>query len=104
MTEPIIRLLDVPRLRWLPRRRGGGRLSYATLWRWATRGVGGIKLHTLKVGGSLCTTEADLLAFFARHSDNADEITGGSRQSRRTPIQRRRDHELAERRLQTAGM
>lgn len=53
----------------VPRRRRGRKCATSTLYRWATRGLrGGIRLETLRVGGSLCTSMEALQRFFARLS------------------------------------
>ncbi len=62
--EHPIRLHDVPRLRWIPGRRGNSRLNLATVYRWASDGLHGIKLETLKIGGTRVTSEAALKRFF----------------------------------------
>lgn len=62
--ERLIRLADVPKLDWLPRRSGGGRLHLSTLYRWVQRGLRGLRLETIQCGGTRCTTEAALLRFF----------------------------------------
>jgi hypothetical protein len=64
--EPPIRLHDAAALKWLPNRRGGSRLNVATLFRWSSRGVRGVRLETLPVGGCRCTSEAALKRFFER--------------------------------------
>jgi hypothetical protein len=63
--EPPVSLRDVPRLPWL-RGRGGKRLHVATVHRWVTRGVHGIRLEYLQRAGTRVTTEAALLRFFDR--------------------------------------
>ena len=49
LDEDIIRLSHVPNE--LP-----GEITASTVWRWATRGVGGIRLETVKVGGRKLTS------------------------------------------------
>ncbi len=49
LTEDMIRLNEVPAE--LPER-----VNVSTVWRWATRGVGGIKLETVKIGGKKLTS------------------------------------------------
>ena len=63
----LIRLIDVPKLKWLPRRRMGRRLSKATVFRWSM--ATGNRLHTVRVGGMRCTTEAWLWEFFERQGN-----------------------------------
>ena len=53
----------------LPSLRGGRPVSTTTVWRWATRGVRGrrgqkIRLETLKIGGTCCTSDEALARFF----------------------------------------
>lgn len=63
--EPLLTLTRAGHLKWLPCRRNGKRPNVATLWRWARHGCYGVRLKTTSVGGTLCTTEKDLRAFFA---------------------------------------
>jgi hypothetical protein len=65
--EKLIRLADVPKLKWLPRRRAGSRLSIATVYRWEQRPNN--PLEAVRVGGTLCTTEAALMRFFERQAN-----------------------------------
>ena len=58
--EPPIRLDEVPaRVPWLAATRPGKKLSFSTLWRWATKGIRGIRLevlhgrHTVHFRGSI---------------------------------------------------
>jgi len=48
----------------LPRRRAGKRPHVATVYRWAKRGLRGVVLETLQVGGTLCTSQEALQRFF----------------------------------------
>jgi hypothetical protein len=71
-TEVLTPLSDVPKLRWMPRRRGRA-VDVRTVERWAQAGLKGIKLEVVSVGRVLCTTEAALLRFFERlKAPNAD--------------------------------
>jgi hypothetical protein len=49
----------------IPNRRGGNGINVATLWRWSQAGVKGIKLRCTMVGGIKMASEADVAAFFA---------------------------------------
>ena len=62
--EPLLTLTQASRLKWLPCRRNGKSPNVATLWRWAMHGCFGIRLKTTSVGGTLCTTESYVRAFF----------------------------------------
>ena len=50
----------------LPRRRAGKRPHRNTLYRWAAVGLNGLKLETIRVGGTLCTSMEALQRFFDR--------------------------------------
>jgi hypothetical protein len=50
--KQLIRLADVPKLQWLPKRRGGSKLNIATPFRWAQHGSRGHKLRVVRVGGA----------------------------------------------------
>ncbi len=65
-TEPLISLADVPG--HLPKRRGGKRPSISCIYRWAQRGVRGVRLEILQVGGTKCTSLEALQRFFERLS------------------------------------
>jgi hypothetical protein len=52
----------------LPRLRGGKSVSPSTIWRWSRFGIRGVKLETIKIGGTTCTSAAALRRFFARLS------------------------------------
>lgn len=63
--DPLLTLSVAARLPWLPRRRRGAHPSPATLWRWAHKGVGQVRLRVLTVGSrTLVTTERWLRRFF----------------------------------------
>jgi hypothetical protein len=96
----LIRLADVPRLKWLPRRRGGTRLAIATVHRWSdpTRPI---HLRTTRVGGCRCTTEDWLREFFDRMSGVGDAAPVVPA---RTPARRDREVAAAERELAAAGI
>ena len=52
----------------LPRRRKGSRPHISTLYRWAQRGLCGVKLEVVQVGGTCCTSVEALQRFFDRLS------------------------------------
>lgn len=97
--EHLIPLMQVPRLSWLPRRRNGKRLHVSTVFRWAQRGLHGVRLPVTQCGGTKCTTEADLRQFFAQLSAG-----GGDAPQVRTSAQRRRAMDRANRELEAAGI
>jgi hypothetical protein len=100
--DELIPLSCVPDLRWIPRRRRGTKLSYTCLWRWATKGVAGVVLQTVRVGGTPCTTESDLRHFFA-------DVAAAKRGEKPIPIirtsaHRAREIEAARQRLAQSGI
>lgn len=82
----------------LPRRRKGSRPHVATLYRWAQRGLRGVRLETIQIGGTTCTSREALQRFF-------DALTRSERDAKldpRTPPDRR--IEDAERECDRAGI
>ena len=53
--EKLIRLVDVPKLAWLP-----WPLTAQAVHGWWRRGVRGVRLETVAVGGTRCTSEEAL--------------------------------------------
>jgi hypothetical protein len=98
----LVPLSSVPNLKWLPRRRRGAKLSYTCLWRWSTKGVAGVVLQTVRVGGTPCTTESNLRHFFADVA--AAKRAANLVQTIRTPAHRTREFETARQRLARAGI
>jgi hypothetical protein len=92
--EPAIRLADVPKLPWLPRRRRGRRLHVATVFRWCMIGIRGHRLEYVQLGGCRVTTEAALQRFFGCLTDT-EHIGAHTRQG--YPLQQTRvQQELAD--------
>src|SRR5579859_7175260 len=46
-------------------RRNGKPVSPATLWRWASRGLKGVRLETIKIAGQTCTSDAAIDRFLS---------------------------------------
>lgn len=65
-SEKLLTLAQAAQLSWLPRRRSGNPPHRSTLWRWATKGIRGIRLQTCRDGFGTCTTEAAVRDFFKR--------------------------------------
>jgi hypothetical protein len=62
----------------LPTLRGGKPVNPSTVWRWTTRGVRArngvlVRLESLKVGGTGCTSDQALQRFF--HALSADDLS-----------------------------
>ena len=66
-TEKLISLTEAAKR--LPQRRRGSRPHVATLYRWSQNGVKGVRLETLQVGGTLCTSIEALQRFFDKLSE-----------------------------------
>jgi hypothetical protein len=78
----------------LPRRRGGKRVNVATLYRWASHGCRGVKLETIQIGGTRCTSVEALQRFFEALTGPGREpchAEAGARQKPGHPRQRRDD-------------
>ena len=94
-TESVLSLNDATAR--LPRRRRGSRPHVATLYRWAQRGIKGIRLETIQVGGTLCTSTEALQRFFDRLSEPREPAPNKS-------PHREREIEAAERECREAGI
>lgn len=70
----------------LPRRRAGKRPHVATLYRWANRGLRGIQLETIQVGGTLCTSAEALQRFFERLSSDRRKPDSDPNTNRRQEV------------------
>jgi hypothetical protein len=77
VVEPAIPLTQATAL--VPRRRRGRKASVSTLHRWATRGLRGVVLETLQVGGTKCTSRAALQRFFNALSKTANDVSTESK-------------------------
>ncbi len=58
----------------LPRRRRGARPHVTTLYRWAQTGCRGVKLETVQIGGTRCTSLEALDRFFAALSTPTESV------------------------------
>ncbi len=77
-----------------------GRPNVATLWRWRTSGIRGIKLETFLFGGRRMTSREALSRFFERTTAAAD----GAPVQAETPRQREHAIDRAEKRAQELGV
>ena len=85
-TETVLSLTQATKL--LPQRRKGKRPHVATLYRWASRGLRGVKLETIQIGGTLCTSVPALQRFFEALSVQPHEEGCASSRTRQQQIQR----------------
>ena len=77
----------------------GGAVHVSTVWRWHRRGIRGIRLETVCRGGIRCTSDEAIERFFAAITAAAD----GEPAPTRTPRQRQRAMQHAERELERDG-
>ena len=66
--ETVFALSAAPRR--APRLRGGRPINTATFYRWASRGCRGVRLETIQIGGTKCTSQEALQRFFDRLSNH----------------------------------
>jgi hypothetical protein len=105
--EQLISLSEAAKLRSLPRRRGGRRPHISTLFRWASRGIGGVRLPTLRCGGTLCTSIQAMQWFFEQLTladQSSLDSCRSSTTTRRSTTARQRAITAAERELEKAGI
>ena len=68
--ETLVPVSDAGKLNILPAKPNGKRVHKATVCRWAKHGLGGVRLETVRVGGSRYTSAEALLRFFQRLSED----------------------------------
>lgn len=85
--------------RSIPGRSGCG-VHVATVWRWVKRGVRGVRLETILIGGIRHTSQEALQRFF----EATTAAASGGVPSVRTTSQRQKAVEAAERELRAAGI
>lgn len=78
------------------------RVHSSTIYRWATRGVGGTKLEAVRVGGLFVTSSEALSRFFRRLNTHSDDRAGSATAAEKR--QREREIKQAERRLSAKGI
>ena len=91
--EHLIAIRDVPR--HLPPKGNGRRLHISAVYRWMSRGVRGVVLESVRIGGTAYTTREALQRF----ADRLNDTRGGPTPRSRTTLTRKRQLERAERRL-----
>jgi hypothetical protein len=86
----------------LPCRRKGVRPNVATIYRWSQIGCRGIRLETISIGATRCTSMEALQRFFDRLTAQAEHHAAP--QAPRMTTTRRKAIEAAEKRLAQAGV
>jgi len=79
----------------LPERRRGSSPHVATLYRWAQRGVKDVRLETIQIGGTLCTSTEALQRFFDALSEPRTPATNKRPDRHRAIAAAERDCERA---------
>jgi hypothetical protein len=97
-TESIITLTEAARS--LPHRRAGRPVHISCVYRWTQIGVKGIRLETVQIGGTRCTSRESLQRFFDALTAQAEHRPGPPRAT----AARRKEIEAAEKRLAKAGI
>jgi hypothetical protein len=102
-TETIVTFAAAARK--LPALRNNRPVNPATLWRWSAVGCLGrdrqrVKLETVRIGGSTCTSIEALQRFFARLSRDRDDSAGEQENPRATS----KGHAQAVKSLEVAGI
>ena len=85
----------------VPSGQAGKKLSIGTLFRWAMRGVRGVKLETVLIGNSRLTSREAIERFSTTLSARPDDQAAVATPS--TPVRSRKAHEKADGKLAAAG-
>ena len=99
-TETVVCPADATKL--CPRRRGGKKPDIATAYRWMKDGVRGIRLESIMIGGTRCTSQEALQRFFDALTAQAEGQP--VQQPQRLTKSRQKQIEAAEKRLSRAGV
>ncbi len=94
--DSLILIRDVPRL--LPPRPNGKRVHISACYRWLSRGVKGVVLESVKIGGSTYTSQEALQRFVEEVSSACDHRGVQPH----TPARRQKEIDDASRRLANA--
>jgi hypothetical protein len=87
LSEEVLSLTNAAKR--LPARRGDRPPHVSCLFRWAKHGLRGVRLETIRVGGTLCTSREALERFFARlaETDGSDTPRTGISSVRQRQIE-----------------
>ncbi len=80
-----------------------GEPSPATAWRWSTKGVGGKRLRSLRVGGKVFTTAAWVAEFLAACSEPVPVVDPDPVATRRRPSDKARQRRIDEAKRELAA-
>ena len=93
--DDIVKLSEAPGI--LPRGAKGRKVHVSTIWRWSSRGIRGIKLATVRVGGMIFTSREALRNFF-------DQLNNSETLELDKPVRRRRRATRVKQRLKDKGL
>lgn len=99
-SEKLVPLADVPAL--LPPSRNGRRPHISVIYRWVQKGLHGIRLEALQLGGRRVTSREALSRFFQALSANAG-LSNPDPPKVRTPGRRQREHGKASAACEASG-
>ena len=88
----------------VPRRRGGKKTHPSTIFRWASRGLKGVVLETIQIGGTKCTSMEALNRFYCRLSALNQDGPSRPETPRQQSCRRQREIAAAERQLESEGL
>jgi hypothetical protein len=101
-SEDLIPVRQVPDE--IPSRRPGKRINISTIWRWSMRGVRGVKLETVRIGGGTYASREAIQRFVERLSQPQGAGEASPPAGPRTAAQRRRDDARAGKELDAHGV
>lgn len=101
LTEQVISLREATKC--LPVRRRGKPVHISCIYRWTLNGCKGIKLESIQIGGTRCTSREALGRFFERLSQASGIDADQALPTFRTSSQRAKADAQAERELIKAG-
>ena len=89
LSDDVLRLSEASKI--LPRGRHGKKIHVSTLWRWSSRGVRGVKLETVRMGGLIYTSKQALQRFFGQLNqvNNLNGCNSGRRRGHSTRVRQR---------------
>jgi len=88
----------------IPGIRGGKKPHIASLYRWCKKGVNGVKLESIQVGGTLCTSLQAIQRFCNKLSEPEQAEIKGQAQQNATLNRREREIDKANKELEKQGM
>jgi hypothetical protein len=97
-SETVVSLTEASK--HVPSRRQGKKTAVSTIWRWAMKGIRGVKLETIMIGGTRCTSLQALQRFF----EQVTEVTNGTTAMPSTSRRRQSQLQAAEAELEAAGI